>query len=437
MRLRRLTPIDAVLAAAVAGIGAAVRIPGLSTPSYLVFDEPYYVNDALKYLDLQPGDEVSWVHPPLGKWLIAGGIELGGNDPFGWRLAVVVAGILAVALTYLVAARLLGRIGGAVAALFVAFDGLAIVHSRTGILDGLIAPFLLGAVLILLPIFDRPASDHFDDAAPDVPDGTVEGATKTEHRTKVPQLSLRLCLAGVMLGSAVAVKWSAAPVLVAALVLVVARLRPRRPTVVVSIVVGLIVVPLATYCAAYATYWTSHGADLRDFARLHRLMLDFHQTLTATHPSGSTASTWLYMGTPVPYVLEDDGSRVTKVLALGNPALWWPFLATLPWLVYRWWTDNKLALELVVVALVTLYLPWLVTFRQGFLFYMTPLVPFMAIGLTWVVSDLWATPRPWRWVAPVVPVAVIVVGLLYLPLWMGEPISHDYLDRLQFIEGWR
>lgn len=45
--------------------------------------------------------EMNVEHPPLGKWLMAAGEAAFGHNAVGWRLSALVAGVLAVAVTYL------------------------------------------------------------------------------------------------------------------------------------------------------------------------------------------------------------------------------------------------------------------------------------------------------------------------------------------------
>jgi dolichyl-phosphate-mannose-protein mannosyltransferase len=53
------------------------------TPDKVVFDEQFYVEDARRVINgdvTQRGE-----HPPLGKVIVLGGMELFGDNPFGWR----------------------------------------------------------------------------------------------------------------------------------------------------------------------------------------------------------------------------------------------------------------------------------------------------------------------------------------------------------------
>ena len=155
-----------LVAAAVTALAALLRLPALGRPHRLVFDETYYVKDAWTLLHL--GYEAQWpqepnpafeagdvdtylstasyvVHPQVGKWVLAiGEWIVGVTDPVGWRLSTAVAGILAVLLLTRIARRLFRSTAlGALAGVLMAVDGLAIVHSRTGLLDNVLMLFVL------------------------------------------------------------------------------------------------------------------------------------------------------------------------------------------------------------------------------------------------------------------------------------------------------
>ena len=116
--------------ALVAALAALLRLINLGHPRTLVFDETYYVKGA--YALLTAGFEAEWpeganpsfeagdqdiyltyadyvVHPPVGKWMIALGMRLGGpENSWAWRLAPAIVGIIAVFLLARTARRLFG-----------------------------------------------------------------------------------------------------------------------------------------------------------------------------------------------------------------------------------------------------------------------------------------------------------------------------------------
>ena len=179
---RRSRLLGWLLPLAVTLFGGVIRFWRLGVPHNLVFDETYYVKEA--YSMLVRGYEASWgndpnprfeagdvsmlqvdpeyvVHPPVGKWMIALGIQLGGGvtSSFAWRLSVAVCGTLAILMIARIARRLFASTAlGTLAGLFLAVDGQAIVHSRVSLLDPFLMFFVLAAFGCLL--IDRDQARH-------------------------------------------------------------------------------------------------------------------------------------------------------------------------------------------------------------------------------------------------------------------------------------
>ena len=71
--------------------GAACSIR-LATPASPYFDEVHYIPAAKAWLE--NGAWLNREHPPLGKYIIAAGIALFGDNALGWRIFSVVAGVV-------------------------------------------------------------------------------------------------------------------------------------------------------------------------------------------------------------------------------------------------------------------------------------------------------------------------------------------------------
>ena len=107
-----------------------------------VFDEIYFPVDASKDL-AQPAQSYFDPEPPLAKLLMAPPIAWWGFDTWTWRASTIFFGSLLVGVIYLIARRLRrDRFFALAAATLLAFDGLAFVESRTGVID-IIAIFLV------------------------------------------------------------------------------------------------------------------------------------------------------------------------------------------------------------------------------------------------------------------------------------------------------
>ncbi len=171
---RRLTAIPRPLAllAAVTLLSLGLRIALINEPCrrpcrtaddhLLVFDEAYYVNAARviagitppadqKYHDAPLGDDPNSEHPQLDKVLIAGSIEVFGDNPFAWRLPSLLFGTIAILAMFALARAAGGGDGLALtAATLMAADNLLLVHSRIGTLDVPVLALMLCAGIAYL-----------------------------------------------------------------------------------------------------------------------------------------------------------------------------------------------------------------------------------------------------------------------------------------------
>ncbi|MFN2418709.1 MAG: phospholipid carrier-dependent glycosyltransferase [Candidatus Limnocylindria bacterium] len=450
----RWTQADTIALAGIV-IGAAImRLVSLGRPIELVFDEIFYARDACWYV---VGTEsvcgiselASRSHPPLGKWLIGTGIAVFGYAPFGWRVAVALAGTLSVALLYILARRLLrGVIGGrgatigAIAASgLLATDFLHLVHSRVAMLDAFIALFVIGAVTFV--VLDR---DRLRERS-----GTSWWWRSTLGRPW-------LLLAGVCLGAATATKWSGAYVAPAVIGLVVAweigeqwrRDRDGGPWAAfrtafrheaLSTIVLLGLVPIGVYVASYtgrmpgsivAPPWEL-GSVWRGIWDHQQAMLDFHTTLGGDHPYQSSPWSWPLLRRPVAYWFSDEGGAYREILALGNPLLWWPGLLALVAVGVTWWRSHwglGRPEPVVLASAGATYLPWLLLSgdrSQTFLWYFLPTVPFLALGIGVLAAHAWAT-LSGRIAASVYAMLIVSSFAFYLPLLTALPLEPD---------GWR
>jgi dolichyl-phosphate-mannose-protein mannosyltransferase len=443
--------LDTFLLGTVVVVAAALRLPGLDHPPGFVFDEIFYAQNAC-LLAADPdvcgiGEPLSNAHPPLGESLIAAGIAVFGYTEVGWRIASALAGILTVALLYVLAHRLLtaagyaaAPIGAAAAAGLLAVDFLQLVHSRVAMLDGFLTLFVLLAVLCV--VLDR-------DRARDAPvTGLARWALGRPWRLA----------AGAALGAATAIKWSGAFAAVVVVMLVVAyeiaarrrdgrslgaatRLAFREEGVRSAILLGL--VPTAVYLASYlsvesgtliglpwqeGTFW--HGVARHQLA----LARFYAEQASGHHPYESPAWSWLLLKRPVAYWFSADGVY-REVVALGNPVTWWPAAVAFVGLTVAWLRRGapSSAPEAVMVAgVAATYLPWLLVNANRdntFLWYILPAVPFLYLGLGLLTARAWSR-VPGRVLVGVAGSAILVAFLIYWPLLVAAPLAPEDWRRL-------
>ena len=144
-------------------LGAPCSTPCTNGDSHgLIFDEAYYVNAARVIAGIHPPSGASYAtaplykdpnaeHPQLAKLIMAGGIELLGDNPWGWRIGSVIFGLIALVAMYaLVRAAGGSRWLGVGATGVMALDNLMVVHGRIATLDiYFVALALVAAVLYL------------------------------------------------------------------------------------------------------------------------------------------------------------------------------------------------------------------------------------------------------------------------------------------------
>ena len=413
-----------------------LRLVRLAEPRAVVFDETYYAKDACLYLGydktrcgLDQDTEQSYVHPPLGKWLIAIGIRVFGYDHFGWRASSAFAGTALVAVAYLLARKLFEDTWtAAVTGFLVSADYLLIVQSRIAMLDIFLALFVTLGFLFLA--YDRERLKAIRDRLADNPD---DEQVSVDLPTR--EVEWRF-LAGSCFGLALAVKWSAAWALMGAGLMAsvwslsvwrmlrrTGKARSFALREMAATAGALILLPLIIYTTSYTKYFTDSlgnkcpyaGPQLTElkgktprldlgvpagqcrtgvkgttfaFVDLHERMLTYHRTLTADHTYKSKAWTWPLVKRPVAYHYEGEPKAV-HILAFGNPIVWWASIGAALWLVIaavsrRRWRPERV----VAVGWSSQYLPWLLVQRPLFFFYMTPVVPFMMLGLAAGLREL-------------------------------------------------
>jgi dolichyl-phosphate-mannose--protein O-mannosyl transferase len=427
--------LDTIMVIGITALGGAMRFAAIRRPR-AVWDETVYVPDACLYVRGIHGhcgttSERSVVHPPLAKWLIGAGIRIFGYTPMGWRIAPLVAGVLSIAVMYLLARRLFGStLTASLAAGLLAFDFLHFVMSRTAMLDIFVVFFSLAMFLCF--VYDR------DRRGP-----------KSSSRRLDLRLRERPWLvgAGIAGGAAMASKWSGAYLLGAVVVLAFANDAARRRDTAkrfrgttreegAVLLIALVLAPLAIYLVSYAGRlhgsllalpW-SNGSWIRAFvARQHEMFNHHHGELFA-NPYSSAAWSWLLVKRPVAFdFLNVGGGRYQEVLALGNPLIWWAGIVATVATGWRSLRRRRLgAPETIVLAgFFSGYVPWLIISRnEAFLYYVLPALPFLYLALADAIARMQMRHLQ---VVAVAVVAAISVGMFtfYRPVLIGQTLSYD------------
>ena len=471
-------PVIAVLAVGL--IAGYVRFLHLGYPEHRVFDEYYYTKSACIYLgysnercDINSADERfwrenewdtgAWVHPPLGKLMIAAGELAFGTESFGWRAGAAAAGtasvmVFAVIVQLLFASPIWTFAGG----LLLATESLHVVQSRTGTLDIFLAFWIvLGMLFLLLDRrwierrTTRPPPRGADDE-PDAPPGPTP-------RLPAPLWRPYRLAAGASMGAAMAVKWSGLTGVVTAVVLAfgweaVRRKRfgmrhPIRNAIVsegFGLVVFLMVMPALVYTLTYTGWFVHFDWDLAKWIDIHGKAARFHADLQALNESGepwhayfSPAWQWILLRRPVYYYADYSTEGIRQVIyANGNPAIFWGAFLAIPYVAYAWWRRRDWRAGFTLVAIAGLYLPWFLVSRPQFLFYATPIIPFFVLACVYTLRDLSQLRVAGSRSRPYLPVAIGSVALSVMlfawfwPVLTAGPLSDADFKLRYWFSSW-
>lgn len=488
-------------------LAAWLRFWALDQPSTLVFDELYYVRDAVTQLvhgyptvwtDFGPefsGERVrafldqasSIAHPPLGKWLIGLGLLcFGPESAWGWRVAVASAGVLTVALTMRLGWLLSrSRWVAYLAGFLLALDGVHIVLTRVALLDGFLTLFVvLGAIFV---VRDWQQSSMLR--------GGLQGALRW-HRPW-------LFAAGLTFGAAAAVKWSGLYPLAAFLVLLtlgdllrrINRTRLLRAkglapsswrvalsTLWQGFATALIALPAAAL--AYVTSWIgwilNPGGQNRhegqpwweSLWQWHVDAFAWHSTLDAQHPYQANPLGWPLGLRPTAMYSERVDGYVSAISPLPNVLITWGGVIALLFLL--WVVLDRIvfavrgrvvspllgstvaASAFVLTGYLSGWLPWVLTPSRPavYQFYSVVMTPFAALAFALVLAAfarldgrtltgtiLVGAADPHVLQARRIAVAlllalILVLSLLFWPVWSGIPIPEWFYRAHRWLPGW-
>lgn len=412
-----------------------LRLFNIASIKSFIFDEVYYVDgarDLLAYGVEVDGSAAEFVvHPPIGKWMIASGIKLFGDNPLGWRIATAVAGSLMILLIAAIVHRLFySPFLTVIASALMAVDGMALVHSRTALLDNFLALFTLTATYFFI--------------------------RKSYY------------LSGLFLGLAIGTKWSGLYFL--ALFGLIALYRAFtffsgkdliKPALRVVGAFGL--TPIAIYIASWSGWFLSDRGWKRDsdgnpliaLKNYHEEILGFHRNLSTAHNYEANPWSWLIQGRPTSFFYETPSgcgadSCSQEVLALGTPLLWWSATIALA-VVFGFWirsiamrrTDP--AATIIIAGIAAGYLPWFFfQDRTVFTFYTIIFQPFMVLALIYCAQLFLShqrrkSARSYQLgeFAVIALLAIFAINFIYfLPLYMGELITYQEWINRMWLPSW-
>lgn len=403
-------------------------------PDREYFDEIYYVDAAQKIMAGK--EDPNSVHPPLGKLQLALGIltvdalrayGVPLNENVGWRLGSLVLGVAIIPLTFYLGWVMPGggRFAAFSAAALVSFDFMHLVQSRIAMLD-MYQAFWIMLGLVMAWRYLAVSSHHW----------------------------VWALLTATCFGAATACKWSglfgATGAFLAMTVLWPAGWRWGR-----SVLLALLfaVVILTVYTASYTPLFLHDHAlgskQLKTIVGYHERMWRFrYNAKEFSHRYLSPWYSWPFDYKPVWYVYEESpkpregeaeipASKTTVhgVVTIGNPLFWWTFLLFLAEATMVAFLQRERTRGFLVLAYYPQVLLWASATTGGFLYYMLPVIPVMALIAGLSLSE-WRDSRFWSYSLWVYFGLIGLAFVLFFPLLTGLPVPETFFRGLFFIPSW-
>ncbi len=400
-------------------------IPEYKTYYYgTMFDEVYHARTAYEFKYDLPIYENT--HPPLGKTIISLGISLFGVSPYGWRFIPAVCGVLAVPLMYIFI-RLISKrsdiafLGG----MLFSTEFMHFTLSRIATLDIIIA-LLIMLMFLFMHCF----------------------VTELDRRGDFRRQSLWLLLCGVSTALAVAVKWTGAYAVVGIAILFFISLTEyctenggfianRRYILKLAAVcvLSFIVLPLIVYCLSYIQFSEVYPEKsfIAHAIENSKYMLSYHSGMKRQHTYMSEWYEWIIDRRSLLDSFTNMGDKVSTVSTFINPLI--AIFGTLAFIhnFYLWRRKGDKASRFLVIAYLSMLMPWLFIHRTVFIYQYFGCILVMIPLICKSVMSM----KHYR----IASVALIVISMalfiMFYPAISGIDVSRSYVKNvLEWLPTW-
>jgi dolichyl-phosphate-mannose-protein mannosyltransferase len=353
-------------------IALALFLAGIGNPARIYYDEGLYVPVAKAFLNDAP--DPSPYGPPLGKFLVAIGIKLVGDNPLGWRIASAVCGSLTLVAVFLWTYLLSKDYGIAcIAGVLTLVNNFLFVMSRVAMMDVFLVFFLFW--------------------------GLVAYTAALELDLGTAKRRILLCCSGISIGLAGACKWNAVDTLLVLLLTSFAlfwiskrpfgNLSPSiaryaenvRQVGISNVVLALVVSPAVSYTL---TFWPQCRSlqlpfGIHQFLAMNLYIWRFHLAVVGNPFIISAWYSWPLNLSP---------QRALSYL-VGNPVVMWGGLVALVFCFRRFWKSFAFAEGLIVLLYAANLLQWAVTpAKCTFYYYYFPAAMVLGVAIALMLHSL-------------------------------------------------
>lgn len=375
------------------------------------FDEIYFARTAYEYT--QGMETYEWTHPPLGKLIQAIPIYISNYlSPFNYRLMGNISGILMIAVMYVFAKELFKKRKYAIfASLLMAFDTFHFAQTRMGTVDSHLILFILLASYFMVKY------------------------TKNNK-------TFCLLLSGIFFGLSVSVKWTGLYGGIALAIIFFTHLVKNKKLNIKNLLKGtlfFVVIPLFIYSSLYLIFPNNklnHTTNFESIINQQKDMYNYHSKLNATHYFSSKWYTWPLSYKPVWYhqeILNNDTKET--ISGIGNIVIWWMGIIGFLYSLIKLIRKKDKQSFIIVVSMLSLWLPYAFIGRVMFLYHYFPVLPFMMLGIVNLFKSI-EEKYKLKYLIPLYMIFVIAFFIIYYPVISGIETPVSYIEKLRIFDSW-
>ena len=375
------------------------------------FDEIYFARTAYEYT--QGMETYEWTHPPLGKLIQAIPIYINNYlSPFNYRLMGNISGILMIAVMYMFAKELFKKRKYAIfASLLMAFDTFHFAQTRMGTVDSHLILFILLASYFMVKY------------------------TKNNK-------TFSLLLSGIFFGLSISVKWTGLYGGMALAIIFFTYLVKNKKINIENFLKGtlfFVVIPLFIYSSLYLIFPNNklnHTTNFENIINQQKDMYNYHSKLNATHYFSSKWYTWPISYKPVWYhqeILNNDTKET--ISGIGNIVIWWMGLIGFLYSLIKLIRKKDKQSFIIVVSMLSLWLPYAFIGRVMFLYHYFPVLPFMMLGIVNLFKSI-EEKYKLKYLIPLYMIFVIAFFIIYYPVISGIETPVSYIEKLRIFDSW-
>ncbi len=389
------------------------RVPAeISYLNSTYFDEIYFARTAYDYKEHLEAYE--WTHPPLGKLLQSIPLVLSNTmAPFYYRLMGNIAGIIMIYVMYLFGIQLFKKRKWAIfSALLMFFDTFHFAQTRMGTIDSFLVLFIMLALYFM-----------------------YKYVTKEDGR-------LVLFLSGLFFGFAVCTKWTGFLAGLALAIIYFIDFFKKKKKISKTLGEGtlfFVVIPLIFYTSVYLLFPNNQVTKTTSLGRIVTQtseMYKYHSELERPHFFSSKWYTWPISYKPVWYYTQKASSESHgTICGVGNIIIWWLSLIAVPYLIYRIIKKKDYNSLYLIIAIMSLWLPYIFIGRVMFLYHYFPVLPFIMLAIAMFIKDIEEKTKCPQ-ISYIYLALVIAFFIIYYPVVSGLPVSNNYLESLKLLPSW-